>query len=98
MGQIVFCHHKQARGVLIDAVDDAGAQDSVDAGQALPSGVEQAVDQGVVPMPSCRMDDQTLGLVDHQEILVFIGNFQIHFGGGYIQGLRLWKLHLNHVS
>ncbi len=48
----------------------------------LSSGVEQAVDQGVVPMPSCRMDDQTLGLVDHQEILVFIGNFPNPFWWG----------------
>ena len=34
VGGIVLCHHQQAAGVLVDAVDDAGADLAANAGKA----------------------------------------------------------------
>ena len=86
MGQVIFGNGKQTGGVFVNAVDNARAQLPVDAGKALPHGVEQAVHQSVVLMPRRRMDNKPFGLVDDGHILVFIYNIQLHFGGGHVNG------------
>ena len=44
VGKVVLCHDQKAAGVLVDAVDNAGADDPVDAGQRVTAVVEQCVD------------------------------------------------------
>ena len=56
VGKIVLRRDDQPGGVPVDAVNDAGPQLPVNAGQVVPQGVEQAVDQGV-GMPRRRMND-----------------------------------------
>ena len=62
-------------------MDDARAQLSVDAGKIVAHGVQQTVDQGIILVTGSRMHNQALGFVDHQQIIVFIGDVQLHFGG-----------------
>ena len=48
MSAVVFCNDQKAAGVLVDAVDDAGAQFPADARKAVAAVVEQGVDQGTL--------------------------------------------------
>ena len=98
MGKVVFRHCQQAAGVLVDAVDDAGPQLAVDAGEVVAQGVQQAIDQGVILMPCRRMHHQALGLVDYQKILVLVDDVQLHFGGGDVHGLGFGDGKGDHVA
>ena len=54
--------------------------------------MQEAVDQGIVLMPSGGMHHQALGLIDDQHILVFIHDVQVHLGGADIHGLGFGDL------
>ena len=73
---IVFCHHQQTAGVLIDAVDDAGPDLAANAGKAALAVPEQSVDQGAVRVAGSRVDDHPFGLVDHQKVRILIDDVQ----------------------
>ena len=98
MGEIILRHCKQARGILVNAVDDAGALLPIDTAEPVPQGVQQAIDQGIVTVAGSRMHHQPLGLVDDQQIIVFIHNIQRDLGGGNGNLLHLGKGVGNHVS
>ena len=95
MGQIIFRHRQQSGGILVDAVDDSRPQLPIDAGEGIPHGIEQPVDQGVIRMPRRRVHHQPLGLVDHHHIRILIYNIQWNFPGGNVHrlGLRNGDLH-----
>ena len=76
MGCIILCHHQQAAGVLIDAVDDAGPDLAANAGKAALAVPEQGVDQGAVRVAGSRVDDHPFGLVDHQKVRILIDDVQ----------------------
>ena len=61
---------QQARGVLVDAMDDTGASYAPDAGKLPATMVEQGVDQRPVQVPRSRMDDEPRRLVDNDQVLV----------------------------
>ena len=63
-------HHQQAARVLVDAVDDAGTLDPVDARQLAAAVVEQGIDQRAFQIAGSRVHDHSGGLVDHQEVVV----------------------------
>ena len=44
------------------------------------------------------MDHQTLGLVDHQHVIVFVNDVQFHFRGHDVHGLCLGDRILNTVA
>lgn len=48
MRLVVFCHYKQAAGVLVNAVHDAGTHFAVDAGEPARAVVQQCVHQCAV--------------------------------------------------
>ena len=48
VGKVVFRHRQKAGGILVDAVDDAGAQLAVDAGKVITQGMHQTVHQGII--------------------------------------------------
>ena len=89
MSQIIFRHRQKPGGILVNPVDNAGAQLSVDARKVIPHGVQKAIHQSVLLMPGGRMHHQPLGLVDHQHILVFVDDIQRHFRSHNIHGLGL---------
>ena len=73
---IVLCHHQQAAGVLVDAVDDAGADLAANAGKAALTVPQQGVYQCAVRVAGGRMDHHALGFVDHQQVLILIHDVQ----------------------
>ena len=79
VGRIVFADDENSCGILIDSVDDAGAQYPVDPRQLIPAVFHQPVDQSALIVARCRMNDHVLGFIDQNNVPVFIDNVQIHF-------------------
>jgi len=71
VSDISFRRHQTATGILIQPVDDAGTLDSTYSAQ-VGAMVEQCIDESVVTMPGCGMNDQTHWLIDDHEIVVFV--------------------------
>ena len=57
-----------ARGVLVEPVDDAGALDAVDAGEAARAVKQQGVDQRAAGAAGRGVDDHADGLVDDDQL------------------------------
>ena len=76
MGKVVLRHDQKAGGVLVNPVDNAGAQLAVDAGEAVATVEHQGVHQRIVPVSGGRMDDDALGLVEHQHVRVLPDHVQ----------------------
>ena len=87
MGRLGLGHHHETAGVLVQAVHDAGAADPADARKTVRAMGEQGVDQGTVPVAGRRMDDQAGRLVDHDDVVVFVGDGKLH-GLGLGHGRR----------
>ena len=75
VGRIGFRHHQQAGGLLVETVDDPGAQDAADP-REVPAVVEKGVDQRPARMAGGRMDDHPRRLVDDQQRCVLVENLQ----------------------
>ena len=88
-------HH--AGSILVEAVDDTGSEGGclVIVGGQLGAGMaEDGVDEGPRSVSRRRMDDEAAGFVDHEEVLVFVGDVQgdrFGFWGGLRRG---WRSHL----
>ena len=68
--------HQQARGVLVQPVDDAGARFAAD-GQHLGAAMgDQCIDQGAVGIAGGGMHHQPRRFVDHDQFLVLIDHRQ----------------------
>ena len=76
MRKVVFRGDQQAGGILVDAVDDAGALFPADAGERVPAVPQQRVDQRPVRMPGGGMDDEAAGLVDHDHVVILENHVQ----------------------
>ena len=66
-----FGHHHDTGGVLIEPMHDPGPEFPPDAGQ-IPAMVKEGVDQGPGRMSRRRMHHHPGGLVDHQEMRIFV--------------------------
>lgn len=82
-------HHHQTGGVLVQAVDDAGTRDIDDVRYV----VQQCVEQGAIGVASSRVDHKPSGLVDHQDVVVFIDDIQLDVLGhplalGFLLGVE----------
>ena len=93
VGEVVLRRDDQARGVPVDAVDDAGPLLPPDAGEGVPAVVEQGVDQGPVGVARGGMHHQALGLVEDDDVLVLVDHVQ---GDVLGQELRLLDLRQRH--
>ena len=81
-------HHDAARRVLVEPVHDAGPQLPADAGQ-VGAMVQQALNQGAIPVAGRRMHGEPGGLIEHDQVGVFVEHIQGHGLGQQIgQGLR----------
>ena len=89
VGKIVLGNSQKSGSILVDAMHDSGAQFAVDTGKVIAHGMEQTVDQRIVLMSRRRMHHQTLGLVDHQNILILVDDVQRHFRGFDVHFLGL---------
>ena len=89
MGRVVFGSDDQARGVPVDAVDDAGPLFPAHAGKAVAAVAQQGVDQRAVAVARGGVDHHARGLVDHDHVLVLIDHVQRDVLGqqGAVRGL-----------
>ncbi len=70
VGQIIFSNHQAAGSILVQSMDNTGSKLTADPGK-IPTMMEQAMDQGPLPMSPGRMNHQPGGLGQNQDILVF---------------------------
>ena len=73
---IVFGHAQQTAGIPVDPMDDPRPFHAAHTGQTVTAVPQQTVDQCTGRMAGRRMDHHPLGLIDHQDIPVFIHDFQ----------------------
>ena len=57
-------------------MDDTRADDAVDARQLALAVIEQSIDQGPVGIACSRVDDHAAGLIDDDDVLIFIDDIQ----------------------
>lgn len=72
VGGVGFCDDEAAGCVLVEAVDDAGALDSTDAGELAFAVMEEGVYEGAVGVSRGGMDYDAVLFVEHEDVLVFI--------------------------
>ena len=84
MGAVGFRHDQQPRGVLVDAVHDAGALFPANARQRIAAMRQQRVDQRTRRAARSRMNDHARGLVDHDQVIILMRDDQ---GDGLGAGL-----------
>ena len=75
MSLVVLGHHQQAGGVLVQAVDDAGAQLTADAGKVMDM-IQQGIDQRAVLVAGGGVYHHALGLVQHGDVCILIHDAQ----------------------
>jgi hypothetical protein len=93
VGAVVFGDEDDTAGLLVEAVDDAGAEVSADAGE-LVEVVEESVDEGavvagVVGDAGAGVDHHACGLVDDGEVLVFVEDLEGDVLGEGVEGWRV---------
>ena len=98
VGGVVLCHHQQAAGVLINAVDDAGADLAANAGKAALAVPQQGVDQRAVRVAGCGVHHHALGLVDHQQMGILVDDIQRDILRHGLDGLCVRDLQQHGVS
>ncbi len=94
MRAVVLGHHHQAGGVLVEPVHDAGAPLAADAGETVAAMRDQRIDQRAGPMSGGGMNHEIAGLVDDDDVAVFmddvkrdrLGLRRGRFGGRDIHG------------
>ena len=80
VGEIVFRDEENARGFLVNAMNDAGAEGVATLRKGLAA-AEQGVDEGPVGVPCPGVDGHAGGFVDGEEVVVFVENFEGDFFG-----------------
>ena len=65
-------HHQEPRRILVEAMHDARAPDTADAGEALTAMGDERIDEGARLVAGGRMDDKSGRLVDDDQGVVLI--------------------------
>ena len=73
---IGFRHHQQPAGVAVDAVNDAGTNNTVDAGELVTAVIQQRMHQRSGGMAGCGVHHHALGFIHHQQVGVLIDDIQ----------------------
>jgi len=76
VGGVRFRDDKAAGGVLVEAVDDAGALDPADAGELAFAMVQQGVDESAVGVAGRGVDDDAVFLMEDEDVFVFVEDIQ----------------------
>ena len=72
MRLIILTYDQRSGRILIDSVDNARTDLSIDAGQRLLTVIHNGINQCTIGMPRCRMHDHALWLIDDQKVFIFI--------------------------
>src|SRR5436309_15523236 len=97
MGCIIFGGDKTAARLFVETMNDAGALFPADPRQH-GAAVEERIDQSVFAMTGARMNDETRGLVDHDEIIVFEENLKRDLLWQCLDLVRRWLGELNLIA
>ena len=81
MGFVGLSGDHDSRRIFIQSMNDARADDAIDAGQFPLTVVEQGIDQGPVIVSGCRMNDHPARLIDDDDILIFINDIERNIFG-----------------
>jgi len=76
VGDVGFGDDETARGVFVEAVDDAGPLDTADAGELALAVMEEGVDECAVGVSRGWVDDHAVRLMEDKEVLVFENNVE----------------------
>ena len=76
VGFVCLGDDHQTAGILVEAVNDAGACLAADAGKGVPAVGEQCMDEGSTGMAGARMDHEPGRLVDDEQVLVLMDDDQ----------------------
>ena len=95
MGKVVLRRNDEAGGIPVNAVDNAGAQLPIDAGEGTAAVVHQGIDQRPVRVSRRGMYHQSLGLVDYNNVIVLVHHVQRDVLRDKIHRFRLRKPHRN---
>jgi hypothetical protein len=74
VGAVVLGDDDAAGGVFVEAMDDAGAGFTADAGEVVAV-MEEGVDEGAVGVAGGGVDDEAGGFVDDEDVAVLIEDF-----------------------
>lgn len=85
MGAVVLGDDDAAGGVLVEAVNDAGAGLSADAGEVVAV-MKEGVDEGAVGVTRGGVDDEAGGLVDDEDVRVLVEDVEGDVLGGDLDG------------
>lgn len=81
-------HNQQARGIFVEAVDDAGPPDAADAGKARTAMGDERIDERACCVTGGRMDNEAGWLVNDDERFVLENDAQRHVLAFGLGGLR----------
>ena len=97
MGLIVLGHHQKAAGVLVDAMHDARADHTANAGKPAAAVIQKRIHHRAVRVAGRRMHHHALGLVDHQQMFVFIYDGQRNVLRHCLGRGCIGNFHLQHI-
>ena len=98
MRQIIFGNHQQTARVFVDSMNDSRSLDAADARQVVPAMPEQRIDKRTAARTGRRMHGHTRRLVNHQQIGVFINDFQRNILRFRLSVSRLGNIKLINVA
>ena len=73
---VILADEERSGRIHIDPVHDPGTHDPVDAGQLIPAVIHNRIDKRMLIMSRRRMDNHSLRLIDHKDVIVFIKDIQ----------------------
>lgn len=91
VGLVGLGNDHQTAGILVEAVNDAGACLSADAGKGVPAVGQQCMDEGSTGMTGARVDHESGRLVDDEQVLVLMDDDQRNVFAH--QGRIGWRWH-----
>ncbi len=75
MGGVILRRYQTAARLLVEPMDDAGSLDASDPTQG-GAMVQECIDERIIPVADSGVHDESGGLVDHDEVVVFVQDTQ----------------------
>ena len=97
VGSVGAGNQQDAAGAFVEAVDDAGAEVAADFGKR-GEVVQQGIDEGAGVAAGAGVDDEAGGLVDCDDIGVFVEDVEGNVLRGGFEGLQLLGFDLDGVT
>ncbi len=88
MSEIGFSCDDQSTCIHIESMDDAWALLAADAGKIFTAMMEQRIDERIILMAARRMNWQSGGFVDDDEIVIFVDDIEVDLLGRDRTGFR----------